>query len=146
MGESDKGDDDRLVVVEGKIKGKQRPRFNSRTGSAYTPKETISYENWVRFCYREQNGKHLTGAIRANITAYYKIPKSYTKKRVQAIREGQEYPIKKPDSDNIAKIILDSLNKIAFDDDSQVTELTVIKRYTEESERVEFEIEEVKIP
>lgn len=144
MEESNKGDGDRLVVVEGKIKGKQRPRFNSRTGSAYTPKETISYENWVRYCYREQDGKHLTGAIRANITAYYKIPKSYTKKRVQAIREGQEYPQKKPDSDNIAKIILDSLNKIAFDDDSQVIELTVLKRYTEENERVEFLLEEIK--
>lgn len=133
-----------MVVVEGKIKGKQRPRFNSRTGSTYTPKETISYENWVRFCYREQDGKHLTGSIRANITAYYKIPKSYTKKRMQAIREGREYPQKKPDSDNIAKIILDSLNKIAFDDDSQVIELTVLKRYTEESERVEFLLEEIK--
>lgn len=133
-----------MIIVEGKIKGKQRPRFNSRTGSAYTPKETISYENWVRFCYREQDGKHLTGAIRANITSYYKIPKSYTKKRVQAIREGQEYPQKKPDSDNIAKIILDSLNSIAFDDDSQVIELTVLKRYTEESERVEFLLEEIK--
>lgn len=133
-----------MIVVEGKIKGKQRPRFNSRTGSAYTPKETISYENWVRFCYREQGGKHLEGAIRARIEAYYKIPKSYTKKRVQAIREGLEYPIKKPDGDNIAKIILDSLNKIAFDDDSQVTELTVLKRYTEGAERVEFDLEEIK--
>lgn len=132
-----------MIIVEGKIKGKQRPRFNSRTGSAYTPKETISYENWVRFCYREQDGRHLTGAIRANITAYYKIPKSYSKKRVQAIREGQEYPEKKPDVDNITKIILDSLNKIAFDDDSQVIELTVLKRYTENTERVEFELEEI---
>lgn len=133
-----------MVVVGGKIKGKQRPRFNSRTGSAYTPKETISYENWVRFCYREQDGRHLTGAIRANITAYYKIPKSYTKKRIKAIREGLEYPRKKPDVDNIAKIVLDSLNKIAFDDDSQVTELTVLKRYTEENERIEFELHEIE--
>lgn len=132
-----------MIVVEGKIKGKQRPRFNSRTGSAYTPKETISYENWVRSCYREQDGRHLTRSIRANITVYYKIPKSYTKKRIQAIREGLEYPEKKPDIDNIAKIILDSLNSIAFDDDKQVIELTVLKRYTEDTERVEFELEEI---
>lgn len=132
-----------MIIVEGKIKGKQRPRFN-RIGRIYTSKETVNYENWVRFCYREQGGKHLTGAIRANITAYYKIPKSYTKKRVQAIKEGQEYPQKKPDSDNVAKIILDSLNTIAFDDDSQITELTVLKRYTEQNERVEFELEEIR--
>ena len=38
---------------------------------------------------------------------------------------------KKPDCDNIAKIILDSLNKIAYHDDSQVVDLHVNKRYAE---------------
>lgn len=130
-----------MIVVEGKIKGKARPRvFN---GHAVTPKDTVNYENWVRLCYQQQGNGLIEGSIRARIVAYYKIPKSYTKKRVQAIREGLEYPCKKPDSDNIAKIILDSLNKIAFDDDAQIVELTVLKRWTEENERVEFELEEI---
>lgn len=133
-----------MVIVEGRIRGKQRPRFNTQSGKAFTPKDTITYENWIKCCYREQSGKWLEGAIRARIEVYYKIPKSYTKKRVQAIRDGLEAPLKKPDSDNIAKIVLDSLNKIAFDDDAQVVELTVIKRWTEETERIEFELEEVK--
>ena len=130
-----------MIVVEGKIKGKARPRvFN---GHAVTPKDTVNYENWVRLCYQQQGNGLIEGSIRARIVAYYKIPKSYTKKRVQAIREGLEYPCKKPDSDNIAKIILDSLNKIAFDDDAQIVESTVLKRWTEENERVEFELEEI---
>lgn len=130
-----------MIIVEGKIKGKARPRlFNGR---AITPVDTVNYENWVRLCYQQQKGEHLEGPIRARIVAYYKIPKSYSKKRVQAISEGAEHPIKKPDADNIAKIILDSLNDIAFHDDSQIIELTVIKRYTEENERVEFELEEI---
>lgn len=130
-----------MIVVEGKIKGKARPRvFN---GHAVTPKDTVNYENWVRLCYQQQGNGLIEGSIRARIVAYYKVPKSYTKKRVQAIREGLEYPCKKPDSDNIAKIILDSLNKIAFDDDAQIVELTVLKRYTEATERIEFELEEI---
>lgn len=132
-----------MIVIEGKIKGKARPRVYN--GHAFTPKDTVNYENWVKLCYQQQGGKLLQGSIRANIIAYYKIPKSYSKKRVQAIREGKEYPQKKPDADNIAKIILDSINKIAFDDDSQVTELTVLKRWTEENERVELELQEVKL-
>lgn len=56
-----------------------------------------------------------------------KIPKYYSKKRVQAIREGLEKPTKKPDVDNIAKIVLDSLNKIAFNDDAQIVGLIVLK-------------------
>ena len=35
----------------------------------------------------------------------------------------------KPDCDNIAKIVLDALNGLAYDDDSQVTELEVHKFY-----------------
>ncbi len=133
-----------MIVVEGKIKSKARPRFNSKTGRTFTPGDTVNYENWVRINYKDQCGEYLEGSIRARIIVYYKVPKSYPKKRIQAIREGLEQPQKKPDADNIAKIILDSLNKIAFDDDSQVVELIVIKRYTEEVERVEFELEEIK--
>ena len=133
-----------MVVVEGKIKGKARPRFNTKTGRAFTPGDTITYENWIKCCYQEQDGKFIDGQVSVRIEDYYKIPKSYTKKRVQAIRDGLEMPLKKPDSDNIAKIVLDSLNKIAFDDDAQVVELTVVKKWTEEQERIEFELEEVK--
>ena len=132
-----------MIVVEGKVRGKQRPRFSTKTGRAFTPGDTITYENWIKCCYQEQDGKFIEGPVKARIYVYYKIPKSYTKKRVQAIREGIEMPLKKPDSDNIAKIVLDSLNKIAFDDDAQVVELTVIKRWTEEQERIEFELEEI---
>ena len=41
-------------------------------------------------------------------------------------------PAKKPDCDNIAKSILDGLNKIAFHDDTQITTLIVTKYYTTE--------------
>ena len=132
-----------MIVVEGKIKAKARPRFNTKTGRAFTPNDTISYENWIRYWYREQCGEMLEGSIKAKIFVYYKIPKSYTKKRVELIRKGKEHPCKKPDADNIAKIVLDSLNKIAFNDDAQVIELIVIKKWTDEQERIEFELEEV---
>ena len=39
-----------IVTVEGKIKGKARPRvFN---GHAMTPQDTVTYENWVKVCYQ----------------------------------------------------------------------------------------------
>lgn len=132
-----------MIVVEGKIKGKQRPRFNTKTGRAFTPNDTVSYEKMVRHCYMQQCGEYLNGAVRATIYMYFKIPKSYTKKRVAAIREGLEYPMKTPDVDNCSKIILDSLNKVAYDDDQQVVELSVLKRWTEEEERIEFLLEEI---
>ena len=117
--------------------------FNTKTGRAFTPNATVSYEKMVRHCYMQQCGEYLNGAVRATIYMYFKIPKSYTKKRVAAIREGLEYPMKTPDVDNCSKIILDSLNKIAYDDDQQVVELSVLKRWTEDEERIEFLLEEI---
>ena len=49
------------------------------------------------------------------------LPKS-TPKRVLS-----EPDTHKPDADNIAKIVLDALNGVAWLDDAQVTSLTVVK-------------------
>ena len=135
-----------MIVVEGTIRGKQRPRFNTKTGRAFTSNQTINYENWIKQCYIQQSNKLLNGPIRARIEIYYSVPKSYfkTKRKIEAIKDGIDYPMKKPDADNIAKIVLDSLNKIAYEDDKQVVELTVIKRWTFDNERIEFEVEEIK--
>ena len=133
-----------MIVVEGKVKSKQRPRFNTRTGRAFTPKDTVSYENWIKINYQQQSNEYLEGFLKATVIIYFEIPKSYSKKRIQSIREGKEYPSTKKDIDNICKIVLDSLNGIAYKDDSQVVELVAYKRYTEGNERIEFEITEIR--
>ena len=132
-----------MVVVEGKIKGKARPRFNTKTGRAFTPGDTISYENWIKCCYKEQDGKYLDGPIRARIEVYYQIPKSYTKGKRLACKHNITPPCKKPDIDNCIKVILDSLNGIAYKDDSQIVEVIAVKKWTEGIERLEFILEEV---
>ena len=133
-----------MVIVEGTIRGKQRPQFKKKTGKAFTPNQTINYENWIKQCYIEQSNKLLQGPIRARIEIYYSVPKSYSKRKIEVIKDGTDYPMKKPDCDNVVKIVLDSLNKIAYDDDKQVVELTVLKRWTFDNERIEFEMEEIR--
>ena len=49
----------------------------------------------------------------------------------------------KPDIDNIEKSILDSLNGLAYEDDSQIISLYGEKRYSD-IPRVELKIKEVK--
>ena len=51
--------------------------------------------------------------------------------------------LKKPDIDNIAKIVADALNKVAYDDDSQICDMKIIKRYGEQ-EKLIIELEENK--
>lgn len=119
------------LIYHGKIQAKQRPRFNGRF--AYTPKETVNYENWVKACYLEKynNEKPIEKALEVNIIAFFEIPKSTSKKKKEQMLNNEIYPTTKPDTDNIAKSILDSLNGIAYLDDKQVVDLRVRKQYAE---------------
>lgn len=105
-------------IIPGKPMGKQRPRV-MRTGITYTPKETVSYENLVKLIYiQHPEHKAFEGEITAKINAYFEIPKSTSNKKRELMSCNIIRPVKKPDCDNIAKIILDSLNGIAYKDDS----------------------------
>jgi Holliday junction resolvase RusA-like endonuclease len=66
--------------------------------------------------------------VKAMINAYFEIPKSYTKKKVQAIINGEIKPAK-PDLVNIIKSQLDGCNKIIFKDDVQIYAISATKSY-----------------
>lgn len=120
-------------IVPGKPHGKARPRM-TKTGHTYTPKNTVDYEKQVQVCYiAEHKQKKLEGPVTAHITAIYGVPKSASKAARFSMLEGHIRPTKKPDIDNIAKAILDSLNGVAYDDDSQVVRLTIEKVYGEQA-------------
>lgn len=130
-------------TILGKPVSKGRPRFSTAGGyvRSYTPAKTIEYENLVRMEWEKSGAKKLEGVISAVIYAYFPIPKSVSKKK-RAELNGAAYT-KKPDCDNIAKIILDALNGIAYDDDSQVASLRVKKLYDAGETKVVVELAEV---
>ena len=128
-------------TIHGPPVGKARARV-TRWG-AYTPEKTINYENLVKSIYAyEIKGPVHTGPLKMRIEAYFEIPKAFSKVKRSEAEKGALMPTKKPDIDNIAKIICDSLNNIAYQDDTQVVELTVIKRFATDP-RVEVEIEQI---
>lgn len=122
-------------TVPGEPVAKQRPRvYRTSSGKsvAVTPTKTVNYENLVKWVLvNSGNTKMLEGEIEASIKAMFGIPKSMSKKDRQLVNEGKLRPTKKPDVDNVAKIILDSINGLAYKDDSQVTKLTIEKEYSE---------------
>ena len=128
-------------IVPGAPRGKQRPKV-TRNG-AYTPEETKRYEQKVLVCFLQEypRMKPIRNGVNVHITAFFEIPKSYGKERRERILNGLERPTKKPDADNIAKIILDALNGKVILDDKQVVRLTVSKYYST-IPRVEVLIEE----
>ena len=131
-------------TVLGEPFGKQRPRIVSKGNysQAYTPEKTVSYENLVKFMYQHTANGYMfpdNTPLSVEITAYYSIPKSTSKKKTAEMLAGTIRPTKKPDFDNIGKIICDSLNKIAYHDDSAIVEAQVHKFYGE-NPRVEVKL------
>ena len=142
-------------MVEGPPVGKARPRVTRKV--TYTPKKTSQYEDLVRYtainsfdgCFDNDE------PLDVKIIAYFEIPKSLSKKRKALCLANQELPTKKPDADNVGKIIMDGMNpkmrrdkrlhkmvevmRGVYHDDKQVTTLLVKKRYAERP-RVEVRI------
>lgn len=123
-------------VIFGEPKGKDRPRFKKLRNfvTTYSTKQTKSYESLVKLIASQQLPKGhipLENALKVEISSYFAIPESFSKKKRQQALSGVILPTKKPDTDNIAKIILDSLNGIVYRDDKQVVELQVVKKYSD---------------
>ncbi len=121
-------------TVFGEPAGKGRPRFNRRSGRTYTPEKTISYESWVRWSYTEKYHKFRftdRSMLVVDIKAYYSIPASDSNAEKERKLSGKRLPIKKPDWDNIGKIICDALNGIAYRDDAQIVDGRTRKYYSD---------------
>lgn len=120
-------------TVYGKPQPKQRPRFNSQTGIAYTPRETRLYENEVKYYFLQEYRRpvKLEGALVVRIDAYFEPPKSTPNATLEKMYSGEIRPAKKPDADNIIKSICDALNGLAYSDDGQIVSVYCRKLYSD---------------
>jgi len=129
-------------VVEGNPFGKERPRA-TRGGVIYTPSKTKNYEQCVMDAYFVKYHNQIIfeekQPLEVQIIAYYPIPKSCTKKDRYEMENNLVVPMKKPDLDNVEKIIMDALNTVAYHDDAQVAKITSEKYYSNEP-RVEVTV------
>ena len=121
------------IFIPGKPQGKGRPRYWK--GHAVTPESTRKCE---RYGVSDK-------PIAIEITAFYLVPKSWSKKKQAAVYAGEIKPTVKPDIDNIVKIVLDGLNGVAFTDDKQVIEIQAQKCYVfdDEQEGVYVDVKEL---
>lgn len=110
-------------TVVGEPRSKQRPRVVR--GRAYTPKETVAAEKAVAVAYREASEHLFEHQVVVSIDFY----------------NGNR---RRRDIDNMAKLVMDALNGVAFVDDFQVVELNLRKFFTDkERARTEVRLAEV---
>jgi len=131
-------------AVLGEPRGKARPRFVTHNGysRAYTDKNTVSYENNIKAMFKRAhpNKSFPEGMmLDLRVIAYFGIPVSTSQKKRAAMIAGEIRPTKKPDADNILKIVADSLNGLAYHDDAQLVD-TQIRKYYSANPRIEITI------
>ena len=103
------------------VRGKGRVRFARATGRTYTPDATAEAMQIIRQEWGDRAGAPAGVPVTVRIVTMRPMPKSRPKRIVT------EPDVYKPDADNIAKLVLDALNGIAWSDDTQVTGLYVFK-------------------
>jgi Holliday junction resolvase RusA-like endonuclease len=132
--------------VEGRPRGKGRPRFNRKTGTAITPKGTAEAERAVAKACRLAMGSApiMTGTVELTIEAVFRVPSSWPNARRAAALAGEIEYTGKPDRDNIEKLVMDALNDVAYIDDAQVNRGPPVVRRYGEPERTEVTVREIK--
>lgn len=96
--------------------GKERPRFakpkaGDKAPRIFTAKDTRSFESWVSLlaAQRFPRGTKIDEAVRIDIAAIAERPQD-------VFGEGVQWRPKKPDGDNVRKLILDGLKSVLEND------------------------------
>ena len=108
----------------------KQTQFIRRTGIAYNPSKKDA-DRLIWQIRPDAPETPLECAIEMHLTFYMPIPKSASRiKRLQMLN-GVILPKTKPDFDNLAYLVTNALKKLVYLDDSQVTDCTIRKRYSD---------------
>lgn len=136
---------DITIIIPGEPKGQARHRTGQ--GRTYTPRATTQQQALIRSLVQDvQPGVvPTTKPVAVRIIAKVGVPSNFSKARKAAAHTGALRPDKKPDADNVIKLVLDAIQipdrtpqqkrRWALDgqlgylihDDSQVVELEYLK-------------------
>lgn len=117
-------------IVPGTPIAQGRPKFSTHGGfaRAYDPKKSKVGKNLVKMCAAEAMRKNheepLEGPIYMKVQFGIEMPKSQARKRIPRPRIWR---VKKPDLDNLVKLIKDGCSKVVFLDDNQIVKLSAEK-------------------
>ncbi|MEM1505952.1 RusA family crossover junction endodeoxyribonuclease [Domibacillus sp. 8LH] len=133
-------------TVYGEPVAQGRPRAGkdwSGNTVLYDPAKSRNFKEYVKVVAAQHRpDKLLEGPLQVTVKVYKPVLKRFSKKKLAEAEAGTLRPVTKPDVDNYVKGIKDALNKVIWNDDSQVVDLTVSKFYSE-SPRVEVLVEEL---
>ncbi len=126
--------------VPGEPCPKGRPRSVVRArkdgsfyAGTYTPEKTRRAEDlFAARCMEHRPPMPFAGPLRVELLFVFSVPASFPRwQREAALRGDFHHTSARGDVDNFAKLALDSMNAVFFNDDRQIVELHATKRYGE---------------
>lgn len=149
-----------VIVLEGDVVGKGRPRFSNHGGfvRVYTDAKTAEHEELIQVevlrliggqalidrtrqikrasfiqAYKDFGGEPIfKGPVRVEMEIRHPIRASWTKAKKASALAGHIAPTIKSDIDNILKIWFDAFNDCMWKDDTQVVEVHAAKSFSED--------------
>ena len=121
------------LTVPMKVVGKARPRVVRNYGRVhvFTPDTTATAEQAIRIEALRTGVRPAEGPVSVSLEVRHAVPKSFNRVQRGKALAGDLLPTRKPDLDNVIKLALDALNGRAWNDDSQVTDITARRIYAE---------------
>ena len=123
------------LVVQGQPVAKARARTvrNRYSGKihSFTPDETAAQENKIAHEWQAQGSKDCPGLVSVTAYFFFRRPRTHFNAKGELNAAGKRAVPGRSDLDNYVKLVLDALNKAAFEDDRMVTELLAGKRWSD---------------
>jgi Holliday junction resolvase RusA-like endonuclease len=129
-----------VFELEGDPRGWQRtglrvvtPNHGKPFATIYVPAETRAYQRALALTAKVamRSKPPLTGALCLLVTAFMRVPPSWSRKKRDMALAGTLRPTVKYDWDNYGKNASDAIKGIVWVDDTQVVDGRVIKVYDE---------------
>lgn len=108
----------------------------------YTPSETGQYKNLIKLAARDAGVTMIEGPVELIIYAFWPMKGAPRKREPRPMIRKDT----KPDIDNVAKIVMDALEGIAFSNDGQVSDLTARKRHAQQGGQARVEVSVRSVP
>jgi Holliday junction resolvase RusA-like endonuclease len=120
-----------VPVAKGRARYRHvKTRAGREFNTAYTPKKTAdAEETFVARSLAFAPSTPFAGALRLSLVFVLPIPASLSKPKRAAIVDGSTPHVKRPDLDNLEKLIKDACNGVFWIDDSQIFEVSKRKVY-----------------
>lgn len=135
--------DEIRLVIPGEPRGKARPRVTQY--GTYTPKATRDREAYIKKLWQADGAKKIAypdQGVELEVIAYFPVRKSWSKATRQYL--SGKLHTKRPDLDNVVKLVLDALNGGPFPDDGCVAMVLAEKVWTSGPARTEIAIRSLR--